>query len=236
MEAIMQLAEKHGIAVIEDNAQAIGCEYTFLDGTKKKTGAIGHIGATSFFPSKNLGCYGDGGAIFTNDDELAAKMRMIANHGQSERYYQDIVGSNSRLDTIQAAVLCIKLKKLDEYIASRNRAAEFYDRELSKIPGITVPRRSSHSNHVFHQYTMQLDGIDRDALNKFLAEKEIPSMIYYPVPGHRQKMFASFGLADTVLPITDKLTSKVLSLPIHTELDDEQLAFICSAIKEFVER
>jgi len=236
MEAIMQLAEKHGIAVIEDNAQAIGCEYTFLDGTKKKTGAIGHIGATSFFPSKNLGCYGDGGAIFTNDDELAAKMRMIANHGQSERYYHDIVGCNSRLDTIQAAVLCIKLKKLDEYIASRNRAAEFYDRELSKIPGITVPRRSSHSNHVFHQYTMQLDGIDRDALNKFLAEKEIPSMIYYPVPGHRQKMFASFGLADTVLPITDKLTSKVLSLPIHTELDDEQLAFICSAIKEFVER
>lgn len=236
MEAIMQLAEKHGITVIEDNAQAIGCDYTFLDGTKKKTGAIGHIGATSFFPSKNLGCYGDGGAIFTNDDKLAATMRMIANHGQSERYYHDIVGCNSRLDTIQAAVLCIKLKKLDEYIASRNRAAEFYDRELSKIPGITVPRRSSHSNHVFHQYTMQLDGIDRDALNKFLAEKEIPSMIYYPVPGHRQKMFASFGLADTALPVTDKLTTKVLSLPIHTELDDEQLAFICSAVKEFVER
>lgn len=236
MEEIMNVAREHNLTVIEDNAQAIGCDYTFVDGTKKKTGAIGHIGATSFFPSKNLGCYGDGGAIFTNDDKLADKMRMIANHGQSERYYHDVVGCNSRLDSIQAAVLCVKLKKLDQYIAARNKVAEYYDRELSKIPGITVPARNMYSNHVFHQYTMQLKGINRDELNKFLAEKDIPSMIYYPVPGHKQKMFASFGLKDMILPATDLLTTKVLSLPIHTEMEEEQLAYICNAIKEFVNR
>ncbi len=236
MEEIMNVAREHNLTVIEDNAQAIGCDYTFVDGTKKKTGAIGHIGATSFFPSKNLGCYGDGGAIFTNDDKLADKMRMIANHGQSERYYHDVVGCNSRLDSIQAAVLCVKLKKLDQYITARNKVAEYYDRELSKIPGITVPARNMHSNHVFHQYTMQLKGINRDELNKFLAEKDIPSMIYYPVPGHKQKMFASFGLKDMILPVTDLLTTKVLSLPIHTEMEEEQLAYICNAIKEFVNR
>lgn len=236
MEEILKVAKKHNLKVIEDNAQAIGCDYTFSDGTVKKTGAIGDIGATSFFPSKNLGCYGDGGAICTNDDTLAAKMRMIANHGQSERYYHDIVGCNSRLDSIQAAVLCIKLKELDGYIAARNKAAEYYDRVLSQIPGITVPARAAHSNHVFHQYTMQLNGIDRDALNKYLADRDIPSMIYYPVPGHKQKMFASFGLENVNLPITDLLTTKVLSLPIHTELEEEQLHLICSTIKEFVEQ
>lgn len=234
MEEIMKIADEKGIKVIEDNAQAIGCDYKFSDGTIRKTGTIGHIGATSFFPSKNLGCYGDGGAIFTNDDELAAKMRMIANHGQSERYYHDVVGCNSRLDSIQAAVLVIKLKKLDEYIAARNKVAEYYDNELSKIPGIRVPERTPQSNHVFHQYTLQLDGIDRDGLHKFLAEKDVPSMIYYPVPGHKQKMFASFGLSDSDLPVTDTLTEKVLSLPIHTEMEQEQLVFICEAIKEFV--
>ena len=234
MEEIMKIADEKGIKVIEDNAQAIGCDYKFSDGTIRKTGTIGHIGATSFFPSKNLGCYGDGGAIFTNDDELAAKMRMIANHGQSERYYHDVVGCNSRLDSIQAAVLVVKLKKLDEYIAARNKVAEYYDNELSKIPGIRVPERTPQSNHVFHQYTLQLDGIDRDGLHKFLAEKEVPSMIYYPVPGHKQKMFASFGLSDSDLPVTDTLTEKVLSLPIHTEMEQEQLVFICEAIKEFV--
>ena len=234
MEDIMKVAKANNLFVIEDNAQAIGCDYTFSDGTTRKTGAIGHIGATSFFPSKNLGCYGDGGAICTNDDDLAGKMRMIANHGQSERYYHDVVGCNSRLDSIQAAVLCIKLKELDRYIDSRNKAAAYYDRELSKILGIKVPARTSYSNHVFHQYTMQLDGIDRDELNVFLAQKDIPSMIYYPVPGHRQKMFASFGLKDVDLPITDLLTTKVLSLPIHTELEEEQLAYICNSIKEFV--
>lgn len=234
MEEIMKIADEKGIKVIEDNAQAIGCDYKFSDGTIRKTGTIGHIGATSFFPSKNLGCYGDGGAIFTNDDELAAKMRMIANHGQSERYYHDVVGCNSRLDSIQAAVLVIKLKKLDEYIAARNKVAEYYDNELSKIPGIRVPERTPQSNHVFHQYTLQLEGIDRDGLHKFLAEKDVPSMIYYPVPGHKQKMFASFGLSDSDLPVTDTLTEKVLSLPIHTEMEQEQLVFICEAIKEFV--
>lgn len=234
MEEIMKIADEKGIKVIEDNAQAIGCDYKFSDGTIRKTGAIGHIGATSFFPSKNLGCYGDGGAIFTNDDELAAKMRMIANHGQSERYYHDVVGCNSRLDSIQAAVLVVKLKKLDEYIAARNKVAEYYDNELSKIPGIRVPERTPQSNHVFHQYTLQLDGIDRDGLHKFLAEKDVPSMIYYPVPGHKQKMFASFGVADSNLSVTDTLTEKVLSLPIHTEMEQEQLVFICEAIKEFV--
>lgn len=234
MEEIMKIADEKGIKVIEDNAQAIGCDYKFSDGTIRKTGTIGHIGATSFFPSKNLGCYGDGGAIFTNDDELAAKMRMIANHGQSERYYHDVVGCNSRLDSIQAAVLVVKLKKLDEYIAARNKVAEYYDNELSKIPGIRVPERTPQSNHVFHQYTLQLEGIDRDGLHKFLAEKDVPSMIYYPVPGHKQKMFASFGLSDSDLPVTDTLTEKVLSLPIHTEMEQEQLVFICEAIKEFV--
>ncbi len=234
MEEIMKIADEKGIKVIEDNAQAIGCDYKFSDGTIRKTGTIGHIGATSFFPSKNLGCYGDGGAIFTNDDELAAKMRMIANHGQSERYYHDVVGCNSRLDSIQAAVLVVKLKKLDEYIAARNKVAEYYDNELSKIPGIRVPERTPQSNHVFHQYTLQLEGIDRDGLHKFLAEKDVPSMIYYPVPGHKQKMFTSFGVADSNLPVTDTLTEKVLSLPIHTEMEQEQLVFICEAIKEFV--
>jgi dTDP-4-amino-4,6-dideoxygalactose transaminase len=236
MEAIMQIADEHNLTVIEDNAQAIGCDYTFSDGTIKKTMNIGHIGCTSFFPSKNLGCYGDGGAISTNDDELAAKMRMIANHGQSERYYHDVVGCNSRLDTIQAAVLRIKLRKLDEYIANRNAVADYYDRELGVIEGITVPARTPNSNHVFHQYTMKLDGINRDELNAYLASKDIPSMIYYPVPGHKQKMFASFNLGDLDMPITDDLTTRVLSLPIHTEFEEEQLKYICDTIKEFVNR
>jgi dTDP-4-amino-4,6-dideoxygalactose transaminase len=234
MEAIMNVANEHKLFVIEDNAQAIGCDYTFSNGTKKKTGSIGHIGATSFFPSKNLGCYGDGGAIFTNDDKLATDMRMIANHGQSKRYYHDVVGCNSRLDNIQAAVLQIKLKELDKYNKARNEVADFYDAQLGKIKGITVPKRAAHSNHVFHQYTMLLDGIDRDKLNAYLAEKDIPSMIYYPVPGHRQKMFASFNLAETELPTTDWLTSRVLSLPIHTEMEKEQLVYICEAIGEFL--
>jgi UDP-2-acetamido-2-deoxy-ribo-hexuluronate aminotransferase len=236
MEAIMKIATKYNLYVIEDNAQAIGCDYTFSDGSNRKTMTIGHIGCTSFFPSKNLGCYGDGGAITTNNDELAAKMRMIANHGQSERYYHDVVGCNSRLDTIQAAVLRIKLRKLDEYIAKRNYVASYYDRELGAIEGITVPARVSHSNHVFHQYTMKLDGINRDELNTYLASKDIPSMIYYPVPGHRQKMFASFNLGELDMPVTDDLTARVISLPIHTEFEDEQLKYICDTIKEFVNR
>lgn len=234
MEEIMEVANKHGLTVIEDNAQAIGSDYNMKDGSKVKTGGIGHIGTTSFFPSKNLGCYGDGGAIFTNDDELAAEMRMIANHGQSKRYYHDTVGCNSRLDSIQAAVLRIKLRELDNYIKARRSVAEHYSNFFAQFPQIKAPAMDVYSNHVFHQYTLTLDGVDRDALNAFLAERDIPSMIYYPVPAHRQKMFEAFGSADTNLPITDWLTERVISLPIHTEMDQEQLDHICNGIAEFM--
>lgn len=236
MEEIMKIAKEYNLAVIEDNAQAIGSNYQFSNGQKQKTGTIGHIGCTSFFPSKNLGGYGDGGAIFTNDDHLATEMRMIVNHGQSKRYYHDRVGVNSRLDSIQAAVLRIKLRYLDDYITSRRKVADYYDEYFKNVKGIQTPTRSEDSDHVFHQYTMVLEGIDRDGLNQFLAERDIPSMIYYPVPGHRQKMFESFGSAATDLPITDWLTERVLSLPIHTEMDDEQLKFICESVVEFANK
>lgn len=235
MEEIMTIADKHGITVIEDNAQAIGSDYHFSDGrVDQKSGTIGQIGCTSFFPSKNLGCYGDGGAIFTNDDKLAAEMRMIVNHGQSKRYYHDRVGVNSRLDSIQAAVLRIKLRHLDQYIAARRKVADHYDQFFAQFAGIKTPVRGKESDHVFHQYTLVLEGIDRDALNAYLAEKEIPSMIYYPVPGHKQKMFEAFGSATTELPVTDWLTERVLSLPIHTEMDQEQLDYICAGVAEFI--
>jgi dTDP-4-amino-4,6-dideoxygalactose transaminase len=234
MEEIMKIADEFGLKVVEDNAQAIGCTYTFSDGRRQKTMTIGHIGCTSFFPSKNLGCYGDGGAIATNDDELAAKMRMIANHGQSKRYYHEIVGCNSRLDTIQAAILRIKLRRLDEYNRRRNTVAAYYDKNLGMLDGITVPSRNSYSDHVFHQYTLKLKGLNRDEMSRFLAEKGIPSMIYYPVPGHRQKMFSNFNLPQKDLPVTDALTQSVISLPIHSEFDESQLKFICDTIKSFV--
>jgi UDP-2-acetamido-2-deoxy-ribo-hexuluronate aminotransferase len=234
MEQIMQIAKEHNLFVIEDNAQAIGCDYTFSDGTVKKTGSIGHIGCTSFYPSKNLGAFGDGGAIFTNDEALAHKMKMIANHGQEKRYYHDIVGCNSRLDSIQAAVLNIKLKELDNYIAARRKAADHYNMAFANHPNITVPFVAPYSNHVYHQYTLQLQGVDRDALNAYLAEKKIPSMIYYPVPGHRQKVFAAFGLDSYHLETTDWLTERVISLPMHTELDEEQLNFITTETLNFI--
>lgn len=236
MEEIMAIANKHNLYVIEDNAQAIGCDYTFSDGTKKKTGTIGHIGATSFYPSKNLGAFGDGGAIFTNDDELAVKLKMIANHGQSKRYYHDVVGCNSRLDTIQAAILDIKLRHLDEYIIARRAAADFYDKVFAGNPKIKTPYRAPFSHHVFHQYTLILEGVDRDGLNLFLAEHKIPSMIYYPVPGHKQKMFDQFGTASQVMPVTDWLTERVISLPMHTELDEEQLNFIATKTLEYINK
>jgi UDP-2-acetamido-2-deoxy-ribo-hexuluronate aminotransferase len=236
MEEIMNIARKHNLFVIEDNAQAIGCDYTFKDGKKLKTGTIGHIGTTSFYPSKNLGAFGDGGAIFTNDDELAVKLKMIANHGQSKRYFHDVVGCNSRLDTIQAAILDIKLKYLDVYIASRRKAADFYDNAFSGQPKIKTPYRAPYSNHVFHQYTLILEGADRDGLNQFLAENNIPSMIYYPVPGHKQKMFAQFGTASLEMPVTDCLTGRVISLPIHTELDEDQLKFITTKVLEYINK
>jgi len=236
MEEIMQIAEEHGLFVVEDNAQAIGCDYSFTNGTSKKTGTIGDIGCTSFFPSKNLGCFGDGGAICTNNDDLAVKMRMIANHGQSKRYYHDVVGCNSRLDSIQAAVLRIKLRQLDNYINARITAADYYDAFFKEFENIETPTRASYSNHVFHQYTLKLNGLNRDALQAFLAEKDIPSMIYYPVPAHRQEMFASFGSVHTNLPVTDWLTERVISLPIHTELEEDQLHYICSSVAEFAKQ
>lgn len=236
MEAIMAIAKEFNLYVIEDNAQAIGCDYTFSDGTKKKTGTIGTIGATSFYPSKNLGAYGDGGAIFTNDDQLAHQMKMIANHGQQKRYYHEVVGCNSRLDSIQAAVLNIKLKKLDAYNAARQQVAAFYNHAFANHPAIVTPYVASYSTHVYHQYTLQLKGVNRDELVAYLASHQIPSMIYYPVPGHRQDMFAAFGLKEITLPITDELTNCVISLPVHTEMNEEQLNYICSNVLNFLNK
>lgn len=233
MDEVMRIAQAHNLYVIEDNAQAIGGDYTFADGSVKKTGSIGTVGCTSFFPSKNLGCYGDGGAMMTNDDALAEKLKMIANHGQKVRYYHEMVGCNSRLDTIQAAVLEIKLKRLDEYINARRAAADFYDKAFAGHGAITVPHRAAYSRHVFHQYTLILKGIDRNGLHDYLAARNVPSMIYYPVPAHRQKMFEGLGSASASLTVTDWLTERVISLPIHTELDEEQLHFISSAVLDF---
>jgi UDP-2-acetamido-2-deoxy-ribo-hexuluronate aminotransferase len=236
MEEIMQIAARHNLYVIEDNAQAIGSTYTFSNGITKKTGAIGTIGTTSFFPSKNLGCYGDGGAIFTDDDALASRLKMIANHGQSRRYYHDLVGCNSRLDSIQAAVLNVKLKSLDAYITARRVAADHYDNAFAAHSKIRTPYRASYSHHVFHQYTLVLEGVDRNGLNEYLAGQHIPSMIYYPVPAHRQQMFAEFGGGAYSLAITDWLTERVISLPMHTELDEEQLRTISSAVLEYINK
>lgn len=234
MDAIMKIAKDHNLFVIEDNAQGIGNDYTFSDGTVKKTGSIGDIGCTSFYPSKNLGAYGDGGAIFTDDDALAEKLKMIASHGQSKRYYHDVVGCNSRLDTMQAAILDIKLRHLDEYIDARRKAADYYDAAFAGNKKITTPFRAANNRHVFHQYTLILNDVDRDGLNRFLSDNGVPSMIYYPVPAHRQKMFDAFGGSDFNLPVTDWLTERVISLPIHTELEEEQQQFIVSKVLEFV--
>jgi UDP-2-acetamido-2-deoxy-ribo-hexuluronate aminotransferase len=236
MKELLELAARNDLAVIEDNAQAIGCVYRFPDGTVKKTGSMGTIGTTSFYPSKNLGCYGDGGAIFTNDDTLASRLKMIANHGQSRRYYHDMVGCNSRLDSIQAAVLNVKLGRLDGYIAARKTVADYYDKAFDGQPKIRTPHRAAYSDHVFHQYTLVLEGVDRDGLQAFLTDRNIPSVIYYPVPAHRQQMFAAFGGGDYHLEVTDWLTERVISLPMHTELDEEQLHTISSAVLEYVNR
>jgi len=234
MEAIMQIAEAHHLFVIEDNAQGIGNDFIFSDGSTKKTGSIGHIGCTSFYPSKNLGAYGDGGAMFTNDDDLAIKLRMIASHGQSKQYYHDVVGCNSRLDAVQAAILDIKLKHLDAYIAARVKAANIYDNGFANNKKITTPFRDTNNKHVFHQYTLLLEGVNRNELKQFLADKGIPAMIYYPIAAHQQKMFDAFGGNSYQLPITDWLTERVISLPIHTELDEEQQQFIIANVLEFV--
>ena len=230
MEALMALAEEHHLYVVEDACQAIGARYTFANGETRQAGTIGHIGCTSFFPSKNLGCYGDGGAIFTNDDELAAKMRAIANHGMVVRYHHDMIGVNSRLDSIQAAVLDAKLPHLDEYIAARQKAAACYDEAFKDCPALLVPGRQAHSTHVFHQYTLRVIGTDRDKLREGLAERGIPAMIYYPVPLHQQKAYLDPRYKDGDFPAAEKLAACVLSLPMHTELDNEQLEYITSSV------
>jgi len=234
MDAIMDIAKKHNLYVIEDTAQAIGSDYTSKDGKIHKAGTIGTIGCTSFFPSKNLGCYGDGGALYTNDDLLAAKIRMIANHGQSVQYIHDEIGVNSRLDTIQAAILRIKLRKLDQYAVARNKAASYYDKAFANHPKIKTPVRANYSTHVFHQYTLQLDGVNRDGLKEYLATKEIPAMIYYPKPLHMQKAYRDERYKEGDFPITEKLCSSVISLPMHTELDEETLQYITNEVLYYI--
>ena len=234
METIMKLAKKYNLYVVEDNAQAIGGEYYFKDGSVAKLGTIGDIGCTSFFPSKNLGCYGDGGAMYTNNSELSERLRMIANHGQKQKYYHEIVGCNSRLDAIQAAVLNVKLPHLDNYIVARQKVADLYDELLGGSEHIIVPKRSTYSNHVFHQYTIQLVGLNRNELQNYLEGKGIPSMIYYPKPAHKQDMFDGFKVGELDLPVTESLTSSVISLPIHTEMTVDQQKFICAEILDFI--
>lgn len=233
MNAIMDIAKEHNLFVIEDNAQAIGADYTLSDGSTKKAGTIGHIGCTSFFPSKNLGAYGDGGAMCTNDSALAERLKMIANHGQKTKYHHEVVGCNSRLDAIQAAILNVKLNYLDKYAAARQAVAAHYDEVLGAHPAITIPKRAKGSTHVFHQYTVQLKGVNRDGLKNYLAEKEIPSMIYYPLPAHLQPIFAAFKLENLDLPVTEQLTKNVISFPIHTEMSQEHLDKICSEILNY---
>jgi dTDP-4-amino-4,6-dideoxygalactose transaminase len=236
MEALIQIAKENNLFIVEDACQAIGAVYTFSDGTRKQTGTMGEIGCTSFFPSKNLGCYGDGGAIFTNNDTLAAKMRAIANHGMVVRYYHDSVGVNSRLDSIQAAVLNAKLPHLNEYIAARQAVAEYYDTAFANHPNILIPTRSTHSTHVFHQYTLRLVDVDREMLRNRLAEAGIPAMIYYPVPLHLQKAYQDARYQAGEFPVAERLAACVLSLPMHTELDEEQLAYITTHVLEALKK
>ncbi|HIN39925.1 MAG TPA: DegT/DnrJ/EryC1/StrS family aminotransferase [Flavobacteriales bacterium] len=235
MDAIMEVAKKHDLYVIEDTAQAISAAYTNNNGETKKAGTIGHIGCTSFFPSKNLGCYGDGGAIFTEDDEIAEMLRMVANHGMKKRYYHEVIGVNSRLDNLQAAVLRIKLRLLDNYKGARNAVADFYDNAFINMEQLSIPERNPQSSHAFHQYTLKCNGIDRDGLKDYLAARDIPSMVYYPVPLHMQDAFINNpSFKQTSLPITEDLAKKVISLPIHTEMKEEQLILITETVKEYI--
>lgn len=232
MEAIMEIAKANNLFVIEDNAQAIGAKYEYSNGETAMSGTIGHVGSTSFFPSKNLGCYGDGGAIFTNDDALAHTIRGIVNHGMYERYHHDVVGVNSRLDSIQAAVLNAKLPNLDTYNQKRKEAADKYDEAFKSVKGITIPMRSG--DHVFHQYTLKIEGADRDALAKHLNEKQIPCGVYYPIPLHKQKAYLDSRYREEDFTVTNQLIKEVISLPMHTELDTEQVDFITKTVIDFV--
>ena len=233
MEPVLEIASEHGLYVIEDNAQAIGSDYIFRNGSRKKTGTIGHIGCTSFFPSKNLGCYGDGGAIFTNDSELAQKLRIIVNHGMEVRYYHDSVGVNSRLDSIQAAILRIKLRRLNAYAKARRTAADYYDQAFGSHPALSTPARSEFSTHVFHQYTLKTQGIDRFGLQEFLQSQDVPAMVYYPVPMHMQKAYVDPRYSKGDFPVTEDLSERVISLPMHTELDETQLRHITESVLGF---
>jgi UDP-2-acetamido-2-deoxy-ribo-hexuluronate aminotransferase len=234
MEPIMNIAKKYDLYVIEDAAQSTGTDYSFSDGTRKKAGTIGDIGCTSFFPSKNLGGYGDGGAIFTNNDDLAEKLRSIANHGMKVKFYHNHVGVNSRLDSLQAAILRVKLKHLDEFNLARQKAANIFDNALRDINNITIPFRNRNSTHIFHQYTIKLNNINRTKLRDYLQSKGIPTMIYYPVPMHMQNAYRHLGYREKDFPVTEDLCKRVLSLPMHTELTEEQINYIARNIKEFV--
>lgn len=237
MDAIMEIAEDHNLYLIEDNAQAIGANYHFKNGETKKAGAIGHAASTSFFPSKNLGCYGDGGAIFTNDDELAHTIRGIVNHGMYERYHHDVVGVNSRLDSIQAAVLRAKLPKLDAYNKTRQETARRYSEAFKDVEGVTVPfTQDAEDTHVYHQYTLKITNGKRDALAKHLSEKEIPFGVYYPIPLHSQKAYKDERYNEADFPVTNQLVKEVISLPMHTELDEEQIDYITTTIKDFLKK
>ncbi len=236
MQPIMELAKKYNLYVIEDNAQAIGAEYTFADGTKQKAGTIGHIGTTSFYPAKNLGAYGDAGAIFTNDDALAETMRQIANHGQSETYYHDRVGVNSRLDSIQAAILDKKLKYLDEYAAARNSAAQYYDKAFAGIEELQTPKRAAYSTHVYHQYTIRVKNGRRAELKEYLTENNIPNSIFYPLPLYKQKAFEKSAPENLILTNTEELCDSVISIPVHTEMTEAHLEKIINKLKSFFER
>jgi dTDP-4-amino-4,6-dideoxygalactose transaminase len=233
MGSIMEFARIHGLYVIEDNAQALGADFFPEGAPQQKAGSIGHVGCTSFFPSKNLGAFGDGGAIFTDDPGLGKRIASLVNHGMDRRYYYDHVGVNSRLDTLQAAILRVKLAHLDAYHLSRQEAAAWYDATLSDLPGVSVPKRSAFSSHIFHQYTLRLPASRRDALRHFLQEKEIPSMVYYPVPLHLQKAYLDLGYAAGDLPVSEALCNQVLSLPMHTELGKDQLEYISEQIVQF---
>jgi UDP-2-acetamido-2-deoxy-ribo-hexuluronate aminotransferase len=234
MEPLLDLAKEHNLHIIEDTAQAIGADYIFSNGSRQKAGTMGIIGCTSFFPSKNLGCYGDGGAIFTNNDELAKKLRIVVNHGMEIRYYHDSIGVNSRLDAIQAAILRVKLKRLDEYAEARRKAADFYDKGFADHSQIKIPERSKFSTHVFHQYTLIIENIDQFNLQKYMSEQQIPVMIYYPVPMHMQKAYLDPRYNEGDFPVTEMLSKSVISLPMHTELDEEQLNHITNTLLDYI--
>lgn len=236
MEEILKIAEDHKLQIIEDTAQALGAEYHFSDGLVKKAGTLGDFGCTSFFPSKNLGAFGDGGAIFTHSDEQAQKLAAIVNHGMKRRYYYDYVGVNSRLDTLQAAILSIKLKHLDEYHTERQKAAAWYDKAFADLEGVHTPKKSSYSNHIYHQYTLRIKNGERDALKEHLQKHDIPAMVYYPVGLHLQKAYEDLGYKKGDFPVTEKASTEVLSLPMHTELDELQLEYICDHVINFFKK